>query len=241
MIYPIRYYGDPVLRKVARPVTSFDDELEALSQDMLETMYDANGVGLAAPQIGLSKRLFVALQIEPLEDEEQDEAEDLAALSPEEKRKRWGVVAEHVMVMGLLLSAWHLARRASGAGPRAKPHRQTPADRTVAPCEVCVNRSDRSHPMTSGRHGGADPPGGDEACATSHDRGSVAPAGDPTRYGITRTRALGTVQGHAPAATYRRPAQPIGHRRRRPRLIPRNEWTPPGRAVSANPPLSVVP
>ena len=98
MIYPIRYYGDPVLRKVARPVTSFDDELEALSQDMLETMYDANGVGLAAPQIGLSKRLFVALQIEPLGDEEPDEAEDLAALSPEEKRKRWGVVAEHVMV-----------------------------------------------------------------------------------------------------------------------------------------------
>ena len=97
MIYPIRYYGDPVLRKVARSVTSFDEELKALSQDMLETMYDANGVGLAAPQIGLSKRLFVALQIEPLEDE-QDEADDLATLSPEEKRKRWGVVAEHVMV-----------------------------------------------------------------------------------------------------------------------------------------------
>ena len=97
MIYPIRYYGDPVLRKVARPVTSFDDELVTLSQDMLETMYGANGVGLAAPQIGLSKRLFVALQIEPVEDE-QGEAEDLEAMSPEEKRKRWGVVAEHVMV-----------------------------------------------------------------------------------------------------------------------------------------------
>ncbi len=98
MIYPIRYYGDPVLRKHARPVSTFDDELRALSQDMLETMYDANGVGLAAPQIGLPKRLFVALQIEPLEDEEPDEADDLATLSPEEKRKRWGVVAEHVMV-----------------------------------------------------------------------------------------------------------------------------------------------
>ncbi len=98
MIYPIRYYGDPVLRKVARPVASFDDELQTLSQDMMETMYDANGVGLAAPQIGLSKRLFIALQIEPVEDEEPDEADDLAALSTEEKRKRWGVVAEHVMV-----------------------------------------------------------------------------------------------------------------------------------------------
>ena len=98
MIYPIRLYGDPVLRKTARPVTDFDDELASLTQDMFETMYDANGVGLAAPQIGLSKRLFVALQIEPLEEEEPDEAADLATLSPEEKRKRWGVVAEHVMV-----------------------------------------------------------------------------------------------------------------------------------------------
>ena len=60
MIYPIRLYGDPVLRKTARPVTDFDDELAALAQDMFETMYDANGVGLAAPQIGLSKRLFVS-------------------------------------------------------------------------------------------------------------------------------------------------------------------------------------
>lgn len=96
MIYPIRYYGDPVLRKQARPVTVFNEELKTLADDMLETMYDANGVGLAAPQIGLSKRLFVALQLEPVEDEVEDDAE--AELSTEEKRKRWGVKAEHVMI-----------------------------------------------------------------------------------------------------------------------------------------------
>lgn len=100
MIYPIRYYGDPVLRKTATPVQHFDDELEHLASDMLETMYDANGVGLAAPQIGLLKRIFVALQIAPLDDEdtEPEPEADLDTLSPEQKRKRWGVVAEHVMI-----------------------------------------------------------------------------------------------------------------------------------------------
>lgn len=103
MIYPIRYYGDPVLRKTATPVQHFDDELEQLASDMLETMYDANGVGLAAPQIGLLKRIFVALQIAPLNEEDEENAEpepeaDLDTLSPEQKRKRWGVVAEHVMI-----------------------------------------------------------------------------------------------------------------------------------------------
>lgn len=59
-IYPIRVFGDPVLRLPAQPVTSFGASLHRLIQDMLETMYDAPGVGLAAPQIGVSKRIFVA-------------------------------------------------------------------------------------------------------------------------------------------------------------------------------------
>ncbi len=58
-IYPIRTFGDPVLRQTAQPVTEFDAHLEHLVEDMLETMYDAPGVGLAAPQIGISKRVFV--------------------------------------------------------------------------------------------------------------------------------------------------------------------------------------
>lgn len=59
MIYPIVKYGDPVLETPASPVTQFDDELKKLVEDMFESMYAAHGVGLAAPQIGISKRLAV--------------------------------------------------------------------------------------------------------------------------------------------------------------------------------------
>ena len=59
MIYPIVKFGDPVLEKPAAPVTEFDDELKKLVEDMFESMYAAHGVGLAAPQIGISKRLAV--------------------------------------------------------------------------------------------------------------------------------------------------------------------------------------
>lgn len=59
-IYPIRVFPDPVLRTTASPVTDFGPELERLADDMLETMYEAPGVGLAAPQIGIPKQIFVA-------------------------------------------------------------------------------------------------------------------------------------------------------------------------------------
>ncbi len=59
MIYPIVKYGDPVLEKPAAAVTDFDDELRKLVDDMFESMYAAHGVGLAAPQIGISKRIAV--------------------------------------------------------------------------------------------------------------------------------------------------------------------------------------
>jgi len=55
---PIRILGDPVLREPARPVTTFDRTLRTLRDDMLETMYDAPGVGLAGPQVGISLRVF---------------------------------------------------------------------------------------------------------------------------------------------------------------------------------------
>ncbi|HEY8186838.1 MAG TPA: peptide deformylase [Pyrinomonadaceae bacterium] len=56
---PIVEYPASVLLSPGEPVVSYDGELETLVQDMFETMYDAGGVGLAAPQIGLSLRLFV--------------------------------------------------------------------------------------------------------------------------------------------------------------------------------------
>jgi peptide deformylase len=55
----IRVIGDPVLRSPAEPVTDFDRDLRRLIDEMMEAMYAANGVGLAAPQIGVSKRVFV--------------------------------------------------------------------------------------------------------------------------------------------------------------------------------------
>ena len=106
MVYKVRYYGDPVLRKRARPVTKFDETLQKLGRDLSETMYEANGVGLAAPQVGLSVRVFVALELAQqraedadgeVEGEVESEAED-DALTSREKRDKWGVLAEHVMV-----------------------------------------------------------------------------------------------------------------------------------------------
>jgi peptide deformylase len=57
--YDIRVFGDPVLRTVASDVTNVDGALVKLTEDMIQTMYDAPGLGLAAPQVGVQKRLFV--------------------------------------------------------------------------------------------------------------------------------------------------------------------------------------
>jgi peptide deformylase len=59
MIYPIVKFGNPVLDKKSEIVTVFDDELRKLIDDMFESMYAARGVGLAAPQIGISRRIAV--------------------------------------------------------------------------------------------------------------------------------------------------------------------------------------
>jgi peptide deformylase len=58
-LLPIRHFPDPVLKVPAEAVVEFNDELRRLAEDMAETMYAAPGVGLAAPQVGISKRLAV--------------------------------------------------------------------------------------------------------------------------------------------------------------------------------------
>ena len=58
-IYPIIKYGDPILEKPTKPVAKFDEELAELAEDMFSTMYAAQGIGLAAPQIGKSIRMTV--------------------------------------------------------------------------------------------------------------------------------------------------------------------------------------
>ncbi len=59
MVYPIVKFPDPILQRPAEPVTAFDEELKKLVDDMFESMYVAHGIGLAAPQIGIAKRITV--------------------------------------------------------------------------------------------------------------------------------------------------------------------------------------
>lgn len=78
MILPIVAYGDPVLRKKTEPVDQDYPQLEALIENMFETMYGASGIGLAAPQVGLSIRLFLVDATPFAEDED---------ISPEEQEQ----------------------------------------------------------------------------------------------------------------------------------------------------------
>jgi peptide deformylase len=55
----VRYLGDPVLREVCREVEAVDEEIRSLVDDLIETMYEQDGIGLAAPQIGIPLRVFV--------------------------------------------------------------------------------------------------------------------------------------------------------------------------------------
>jgi peptide deformylase len=68
MIYPIVAYGDPVLKKRAEEINKGSLDLPKIIADMYETMYSSKGIGLAAPQIGLSVRLFI-IDAEPMDEE----------------------------------------------------------------------------------------------------------------------------------------------------------------------------
>lgn len=100
MILPIVGYGDPVLRKKAEDIRKDDPNLKQVIADMYETMYNAYGVGLAAPQVGLSIRLFV-IDTKPFSEDEdltKEEQEQLAGfrktfINPvitKEEGEEWG-------------------------------------------------------------------------------------------------------------------------------------------------------
>ena len=69
MVYPIVAYGHPVLKKQANEIVKDEVDVQQLAEDMFETMRSAQGIGLAAPQVGESLRMFIA-DASPLEDEE---------------------------------------------------------------------------------------------------------------------------------------------------------------------------
>ena len=81
MIYPIVAYGHPVLKTKAKNIDPKELDVKALIEDMFETMYHANGVGLAAPQIGKSIRLFV-IDTDPIEDGDEPKVKK-AFINPE--------------------------------------------------------------------------------------------------------------------------------------------------------------
>lgn len=82
MIYPIIAYGDPVLKKKAVNIEKGSMDVKKLSEDMFETMYQANGVGLAAPQIGKSLRMFV-VDASPMQEDEDAPAFKRVFINPE--------------------------------------------------------------------------------------------------------------------------------------------------------------
>jgi len=97
MILPIVAIGDPVLKKVGDKIDKNYEGLQTLIEDMFETMYNASGVGLAAPQIGKSIRLFV-IDASPFADDEEEGTEMLKGFKKvfinaeilEEKGEEWG-------------------------------------------------------------------------------------------------------------------------------------------------------
>ena len=72
MILPVTVYGDPLLRKVTQPISKDYEGIHELIENMFETMYNADGVGLAAPQVGLNIRLFVMDTTPAANDDEPD-------------------------------------------------------------------------------------------------------------------------------------------------------------------------
>jgi len=83
MVLPIVVYGDPVLRKVCEHIEKNHDGLQQLIKDMFETMYEANGVGLAAPQINKAIRVFI-VDATPFADVEEDEESEFTKKELEE-------------------------------------------------------------------------------------------------------------------------------------------------------------
>jgi peptide deformylase len=95
--YQIRYFGDPVLTQRSTEVADLDGSLAQLVDDMVETMYEARGMGLAAPQIGIQKRLFVY---------QLDGMDPVAIVNPviEETRGEWEYEEGCLSIPGLYFS-----------------------------------------------------------------------------------------------------------------------------------------
>lgn len=90
-LLPVRIYGDKVLRQIAEPVEKIDDELKQFLKDLVFTMYKRDGVGLAAPQVGVSLRIFV---IDPFWSREENKKEPIILINPEIIEKQGEQICE---------------------------------------------------------------------------------------------------------------------------------------------------
>lgn len=82
MILKLAYYGNPILRKKCRAVDSINDEIRNLIEDMVETMIEHNGIGLAAPQVNRDLRIFITAVPVELSNDEWEKGELLVFINP---------------------------------------------------------------------------------------------------------------------------------------------------------------
>ncbi len=130
----IRTYGDPVLEKKSKDVKEMTPRIRELIDDMLETMYDQEGVGLAAPQVGVLRRLLV-IDVTGMEDEETGEApEDAKEQSAAaEAGEEHGAGEDAGKKDGGRKSKRHRKKRADGAGQEPPEPDNVRPDGTVVP------------------------------------------------------------------------------------------------------------
>ncbi|MCP4457084.1 MAG: peptide deformylase [Cytophagales bacterium] len=103
MIYPILLFGDPVLKRKAQTIEQGELDIEQVISDLFETMDEANGVGLAAPQIGMSIRLFI-LDTTPMVEDDQEEGTRKVFINPEileESGEEWAFEEGCLSVPGI--------------------------------------------------------------------------------------------------------------------------------------------
>ncbi|MDF2550332.1 MAG: def [Chlamydiales bacterium] len=82
MKHSLIYYGNPLLRQKASPILSFDQDLRLLAENLIDVMFEAKGVGLAAPQVGVLQRLFIAVAL-PEGEEDVKKGEPKVYINPE--------------------------------------------------------------------------------------------------------------------------------------------------------------
>ena len=118
----VRTYPDPILKKVAEPLTEFGSKEQKIFDDMIETMHMEDGVGIAAPQVGISKRILIALPT-------ITEGEEYVFVNPE-------IVESQGKQMGM--EGCLSLPKISGEVPRAKTIRFKALDRKGNPIEMTV-------------------------------------------------------------------------------------------------------